>query len=154
MSFPLLFLDQIKLRDFFMISGNSKTYRSPEIVLIFTVIVLTSEKVIYSTYQKQPPEVFCKKKVFLEISHISKHLCQRLFFNKVAGLKPQACSFIKKGSLTQVFSCKFCEISKNTFSAEHIWTTASDVSKLISYLLLCHVSYFTRKMCFVFFAFS
>ena len=29
-----------------------------------------------------------------------------LFFNKVAGL----CNFIKKKTLTQVFSCKFCEI--------------------------------------------
>ena len=33
-------------------------------------------------------------------------------FNKVAG---QASNFIKKGTLTQVFSCEFCEISKNTF---------------------------------------
>ena len=78
MSFPLLFLDQIKLRDFLMISGNFTTYRCPEIVLIFTVIVLTSEKVIYSTYQKQPPEVFCKKKLFLEISPISlENICAR-----------------------------------------------------------------------------
>ena len=27
----------------------------------------------------------------------------------------QACNFIKKESLAQVFSCEFCEISKNTF---------------------------------------
>ena len=33
-----------------------------------------------------------------------KHLCQSLFFNKVAGL-----------TLSQVFSCGFCEISKDTF---------------------------------------
>ena len=26
-----------------------------------------------------------------------------------------ACSFIKKETLAQVFSCKFCEIPKNTF---------------------------------------
>ena len=44
-----------------------------------------------------------------------KHLCQSLFFNKVAGLRPQACNFIKKETLAQVFSCKFCEILKNTF---------------------------------------
>ena len=40
-----------------------------------------------------------------------KHLCQSLFFNKVAG----TCNFIKKETLAQVFSCEFCEISKNTF---------------------------------------
>ena len=38
-------------------------------------------------------------------------------FNKFAGLKalPKACNFIKKETLAQVFSCEFCEISKNTF---------------------------------------
>ena len=29
------------------------------------------------------------------------------------------------GTLAQVFSCEFCEISKNTFFTEHLWTTAS-----------------------------
>ena len=46
-------------------------------------------------YRSSHPEMFFKK-VFLEIS----------------------CNFIKKETLTlaQVFSCEFCEISKNTFS--------------------------------------
>ena len=39
-----------------------------------------------------------------------KHLYQSLIFNKVAGLR------LKKETLAQVFSCKFCETSKNTFS--------------------------------------
>ena len=38
---------------------------------------------------------------------------------------PEACNFIKKESLAQVFSCEFCKISKNTFFAEHLSTTAS-----------------------------
>ena len=42
-----------------------------------------------------------------------KHLCQSLFFNEVAGL---AWNFIRKEILAQVFSCEFCEISKNNFS--------------------------------------
>ena len=29
--------------------------------------------------------------------------------------KPQTCIFIEKNTLAQVFSCEFCEISKNTF---------------------------------------
>ena len=37
-----------------------------------------------------------------------KHLCQSLFFNKVAE------------TLAQVFSCEFCEIFKNTFFIEHL----------------------------------
>ena len=48
-----------------------------------------------------------------------KHLCQSLFFNKVAG------HVIKKEILAQAFSCEFCKISKNTFFAEHLWATIS-----------------------------
>ena len=47
---------------------------------------------------------------------IGKHLCQSLSFNKVAGLRPQACIFIKKETLAQVFSREFRKISMNTFS--------------------------------------
>ena len=31
-------------------------------------------------------------------------------------LQAEACDFIKKETLAQMFSCEFCEISKNTFS--------------------------------------
>ena len=30
-----------------------------------------------------------------------------------------------------MFSCKFCEISENTFFTEHLWTTASILSMLL-----------------------
>ena len=57
--------------------------------------------------------MFCKKGVFRNFAKFTgKHLCQSLFFNKVAG---EACNFIKKETLVQLFSCEFCEISKNTF---------------------------------------
>ena len=49
-----------------------------------------------------------------------KCLCQSPFFNKVACLpRTSACNFIIKETLVQVFSCKFCKISKNTCFAEH-----------------------------------
>ena len=38
---------------------------------------------------------------------------------------PEACNFIKKETLAQVFSCEFCKISENTFFTEHLRTTAS-----------------------------
>ena len=58
------------------------------------------------------PDVFCEKGVLRDFANFTgKHLCQSLFFNKVAGL---ACNFIKKETLAQVFSCEFCETSKNT----------------------------------------
>ena len=39
-----------------------------------------------------------------------KHEYQSLFFVEV-----------EKETLVQVFSCKFCEIYKNTFFTEHLW---------------------------------
>ena len=60
------------------------------------------------------PEMFCEKGALWNFAKFTgKHLCQSLFFNKVAG---QACNFIKKETLAQVFSCEFCKISKNIFS--------------------------------------
>ena len=35
-------------------------------------------------------------------------------------------TLLRKETLAQAFLCKFCEISKNTFSTEHLQTTASD----------------------------
>ena len=40
-------------------------------------------------------------------------------------------NLIKKETLTQVFSCELCEISKNTFSTEHLRMTASVDSEKI-----------------------
>ena len=51
-----------------------------------------------------------------------KHLCQSLFFNKVAGLR--LATLLKRDS-AQVFSCEFCKVSMNTFFTEHLWVTAS-----------------------------
>ena len=83
--------------------------------------------------------VLCKK-VFLEISeNLQENTCttasfliklQALFFNKVVGLRPEACNFIKKETLANVFSCEFCEITKNTFFTEHLWTAASLITDI------------------------
>ena len=47
-------------------------------------------------------------------------MCQSLFFNKVAGLRPA--SLLKKRFLKFLV---FFEIFKNTFFAEHLWRTTS-----------------------------
>ena len=44
----------------------------------------------------------------------------------------EACNFIKKEALAQVFSCEFCEIPKNPFSIEHLWATASEGLQIFS----------------------
>ena len=64
------------------------------------------------------------KKVFLEISQNSQeNTCVRASF--LIKLQAQACNFIKKETLTQVFPYEFCEISKSTFFTEHLRATAS-----------------------------
>ena len=47
---------------------------------------------------------------------------RRCFVRKgvLKGLRTEACNFIKKETLAQVFSCEFCEISTNTFFTEHL----------------------------------
>ena len=67
------------------------------------------------------PEVFCKKRVLRNFTKFTgKHLCQSLFFTKV------------EETPAQVFSCEFCEISKNTFSYRTSLVVASVVIKIMS----------------------
>ena len=76
-----------------------------------------------------------------------RHLCQ--------SLRPETCNFIKMETLTQVFSCEFCEISKNTFFTEHVWATASKKIQFISILYIalvmheCASQYDGRELEFV-----
>ena len=71
-----------------------------------------------------------------------KHLYQSLCFNKFV----EAYNFIKKETLAQVFSCEFCEISKNTFFTEHLWTTASIYSPESLVNLLSLFKHYTHRM--------
>ena len=75
------------------------------------------------------PQVFCKKGFPRNFAKFTgKHLCQSLYFNKVRSLRPG--TLIKIETLAKVFSCEFCEISKNTFSYRTPPGTASDVKKI------------------------
>ena len=78
-----------------------------------------SNKETLKQKQKQPPEVFCKKRCSQKFHKTHRKTpAPDLFFNKVAGLKPATLS--KKETLARVFSCEFCEISKNTFFTEQL----------------------------------
>ena len=73
--------------------------------------------------QKQPAVVFYKKGVLKNSQNSQENSCAIVSF--LLKLQAEACSFVKKGTLTQVFSCEFCEIFKNTLFTEHHWATAS-----------------------------
>ena len=65
-----------------------------------------------------------RKGVFLEISQNSReNTCVSVSI--LIKFQASVCNFIKKDTLTQVFSSEFCEISKNTFFTEPLWATAS-----------------------------
>ena len=73
--------------------------------------------------------MFCKKKVFFEISQNSQeNTCAWASFLiklQVLGLQ----LYLKRDSGTGVFACELCKISKNTFSTEQLETTASENKK-------------------------
>ena len=70
-------------------------------------------------------------------------LCQSLFFNKVAGLTPEECNFIKKETLTQALCCEFYGISNKTFFTEHLCATAFiNIKKRTYYCNLSNLSDF------------
>ena len=47
-------------------------------------------------------------------------------------LQTEACNFVNKETLVQLFYCEFCEISKKTLFTEHVWATASVYSVITS----------------------
>ena len=53
-----------------------------------------------------------------------EHSCRSVISIKLPAT--QACNFIKKEALAQVFSCEFCKISQNTFSYRTPPVAASD----------------------------
>ena len=75
---------------------------------------LVSKSYFYTLQKQSPGGVLRNLTKFT-----GKHLWQSLFFNKVAGL-------IEKETLAQVFSCEFCQISKNIFSYKIPPMAASD----------------------------
>ena len=76
--------------------------------------------------------MFCKKAVLKNFTKFTeKHLCQNLFFNKVAGLG----LLLKKEALTQAFSYEFREIFKNTFLT-HRTTGLQNIGSELGVILL------------------
>ena len=73
-------------------------------------------------YRSSRSEVSCKKDVLRNFTKLQESNCARVSFL----MKLQACNFIKKENLAQVFSREFCEISKNTFFHRIVLVAASD----------------------------
>ena len=75
--------------------------------------------------QKQPPEVFCKKRCFLKFRKIQReNTCVRVSF--LIKLQAKACNFIKKRLWYRSFSVNFSKFAKNIFFTEHLCATVSE----------------------------
>ena len=67
-----------------------------------------------NTLNRSSRQVVCKKSVLKNFTKLTgKHLC----LGRVSFLikRPEVCNCIKKDNLTQLFSCEFYEIFKNTY---------------------------------------
>ena len=75
-------------------------------------------------HQKQSPGVFYNKSCSYKFRKIHRKTPVPESLSQ-SSCRPQVCSFIKKETLTPVFSCEFCEIYKNTFFTEHLFWKSS-----------------------------
>ena len=75
--------------------------------------------VFYANYRSSRPEVFCKKGVLKNFAKFTeKHLCQSLFFNIVAGLRPA--TILKKRLWHRCFPVNFVKFLRTSFFTEHL----------------------------------
>ena len=77
--------------------------------------------------------MFCKKGVLRNFAKFTgKHLCQSLFFNKVAGLKPA--TLLKKRLWCRCFLVTFVKFLRKLFLTEHLrWLVFQETSRTIFY---------------------
>ena len=104
-----------KTQSFSELPGNSSLYLSIETFLI----------IWYKYSYKKSWEII----VYFGLEAATGGVLWKIMFLKILQNSQEntcvAWSFIKKETLANVFSCEFCEISKNTFFTEQLRATAS-----------------------------
>ena len=100
------------------------SYRSQVFLLISFLGIffklLELSRFITLLYRSSRPEVFCKKCVLENSAKFTElHLCQSLFFNKVAGLRPA--TLLKKRLWDRCFPVNFVKFLRTPFYIEHLW---------------------------------
>ena len=76
--------------------------------------------IIFKTGRSSRPEVFCKKDFLKNFTKFTgKHLCQSLFFYKVAGL--MAATLLKTRLWHKWFPVNFVKFLRTPFYIEHLW---------------------------------
>ena len=77
-------------------------------------------KADFQFYDKHSAEGFCKKGVLGNFAKFTgKHLCQSIFFNKAAGLRPAI--LLKKRPWHRCSPVNFAKFLRTPFLIEHLW---------------------------------
>ena len=98
-------------------------------------------KFVFTLFRSSHRRCFIKKAVLKHFAIFTwKHLCWSLFLIK---LQPFRSATLLKETPTQLFSCDYCEIFKNTYFEEHLGRAASVYSKGLLKYKNC-----VKKICF------
>ena len=96
-----------KYQDLNYFSRGKKKYSDPvflqdgQFICFFSIVLQWQVTIVKTLFRRSCPKMFSKKGVLKNFAKFTgKHLCQSVYFNKVA-------NFIKKETLAQVFSCEF-----------------------------------------------
>ena len=101
-----------------VIQENHQSKLSSQVTLIPFGIFIDNERLLtygYSVkYRSSRPDVFCKEGVLRNFTKFKgKHLCQSLFFNKVADLRPA--TLLKKRLWHRCFPVNFVKFVRTLF---------------------------------------
>ena len=87
--------------------------------------------------------MFCKKGGLRNFAKFTgKHLCQNLFFKKVAGLRPA--TLLKKRAWHWCFPVNFTKFLRTPFYIEHLWWLLLHIPCL--HFLRIHHHYFFQRV--------
>ena len=96
-------------------------------------------------YRSRRPEVFCKKGVLWNFAKFpGKQPYQSLFFNKVAGLRPE--TLFKKRVWHRCFPVNFVKLLRTPFFTEHLWWLFLYVTIFLSMQKLVFVKVFNIQL--------
>ena len=107
-----------------------KTCSGPPFETIFLRKQLTTfSRLLFS--QKTQPQMF-QRVLNTPLGAFLKHFTK--FTRLLNYCQAKACNFLKKETLTHVFSCEFCEISENSFCYRTSPVDAFDFTKVLRHL--------------------
>ena len=117
-SFPAFWFTKFLSHYFFLYSRNAKFLKPRSDKSAITPIEKHFK--LYITFRSSRLEVFCKKDVLENLAKFAvKHLCQRLFFSRAAGLRPV--TLLKKSLWHRCFPVNFVKFLRTPFFIEYLW---------------------------------